>query len=289
MRKQYLEENRHTFDCLAARSPEEAKSMNTAQLREAFLIDQLFASDRVCAAYSMQDRMIALGVMPAKKAISLPIYKELTKADYFLERREMGIINVGGKGAVTVNKKEYVLNKKDALYIGQGNQDIEFASESENTPALFYCNSAPAHASHPTTQINQSSVEPLTLGDAATASYRKLYQCIIPSRVKSCQLVMGFTELLNGSVWNTTPPHTHKRRMESYFYFDLPKEQMLIHLMGEPTETRHLIVRNHQAVISPEWSIHCGAATSSYAFVWAMAGENQDFADMDKLTLEELF
>lgn len=289
MRKQYLEENNNTFDCLAARSAEEAMKMNTAQLRDAFLIDKLFVSDRVCAAYSMQDRMIALGIMPTKKALSLPVYNELTKADYFLERREMGIINVGGKGTVTVNKKEYVLNKKDGLYAGRGNQDIEFASESENTPALFYCNSAPAHASYPTMQILQSSVEPLTLGDAATASCRKLYQYIIPSRVKSCQLTMGFTELLNGSVWNSIPPHTHKRRMESYFYFDLPKEQMLIHLMGEPAETRHLIVRNHQAVISPEWSIHCGAATSSYSFVWAMAGENQEFTDMDKLTLEELF
>lgn len=288
MRKQFLDEKKNSFEYLVARSANETRGMNTAQLREAFLTDNLFVSEKVSATYSMQDRMIVLGVKPTKKAISLPVYSELTKAEYFLERREMGIINVGGRGVVTVNKKEYVLNKKDCLYIGKGNQEVEFVSESDETPALFYCNSAPAHTSYPVVPIMQSGVEPITLGEAATANYRKLYQYIIPSRVKSCQLVMGFTELLNGSVWNSIPPHTHLRRMESYFYFDIPKEQMLIHLMGEPTETRHLIVRNHQAVISPEWSIHCGAGTSSYAFVWAMAGENQEFTDMDKLTLDEL-
>jgi 4-deoxy-L-threo-5-hexosulose-uronate ketol-isomerase len=280
------ENNHYTYH--PARSAEEVKQMDTAKLRNAFLVENIFVPDTVTAAYSMQDRYVVLGTMPVKQALELPAFHDLTKADFFLERREMGILNVGHKGKVTVDGEAFLLNNKDCLYIGKGKQKIIFESEDEKHPALFYCNSALAAAPYPSVHISKADIEPLTLGDVATSNYRKIYQYIIPGRVQSCQLVLGFTELLNGSVWNSIPPHTHKRRNEVYFYFDLPEEQMLLHLMGEPEETRHIIVRNHQAVISPEWSIHAGAGTASYTFIWGMAGENQDYTDMDKLELKEL-
>lgn len=263
--------------------------MDTQKLRASFLMENIFVPDTVTATYSVQDRYIVLGAMPVKKATELPVFHDITKADYFLERREIGIINVGGKGKVTADGETFVLENKDCLYIGQGKQNIVFESADENSPALFYINSALAAVTYPSVHIRKADVDPLILGDAATSNYRKIYQYILPGRVQSCQLVMGFTELLNGSVWNSIPPHTHKRRNEVYFYFDLPKEQMLLHLMGEPDETRHIVVRNHQAVVSPEWSVHAGAGTSSYSFIWGMAGENQDYTDMDKLELKDLF
>ena len=272
-----------------ARSADEVKNMDTEKLRSAFLVEKVFVADVVTAAYSMQDRYMVVGAMPLQQALELPAYHDFTKADYFLERREIGIINVGGKGKVTVDGEVFNLENKDGLYVGKGKQKVVFESEDANHPALFYCSSALAAAAYPCVHIRKADIEPLTLGDVATSNYRKIYQYIIPGRVQSCQLVLGFTELLNGSVWNSVPPHTHTRRCEVYFYFDLPEDQMLLHLMGEPAETRHLIVRNHQAVISPEWSIHCGAGTASYTFIWGMAGENLDYTDMDKLSLNELF
>ena len=269
-------------------SAEEVKQMDTEQLRKSFLVDEIFVADTVTATYSMQDRYIILGVMPVKKSVDLPAFHDLTKADYFLERREIGIINVGAKGKVIVDEEEFLLENKDCLYVGKGKKKIIFESEDKGKPALFYCNSALAAAAYPPDHIRKAEVEPITTGDSATSNYRKIYQYIIPGRVQSCQLVMGFTELLNGSVWNSIPPHTHKRRCEVYFYFDLPEEQRLFHLMGEPKETRHIVIRNHEAVISPEWSIHAGAGTASYTFIWGMAGENQDYTDMDKLELKDL-
>jgi len=278
----------HSFRYQASRSAEEVKKMDTAQLRNAFLVEKVFEKDTITATYSMQDRFIVLGVKPVQEKLSLPAFHELTKADYFLERREIGIINVGGKGTVTVDGESYQLDNKDGLYIGKGKQSVVFASADAQSPALFYINSALAAAAYPTTHIRKADITPLTLGDALTSNYRKIYQYILPGRVQSCQLVMGFTELLNGSVWNSIPPHTHLRRNEVYFYFDVPEEQVVLHLMGEPTETRHLFMHNHQAVVSPEWSIHAGAGTASYSFIWGMAGENQDYTDMDKLEVQHL-
>ena len=269
-------------------SAEEVKQMDTEKLRKSFLVENIFEANKITATYSMQDRYIILGVMPVNKSVELPNYHDLTKADYFLERRELGIINVGGKGKVTVDGEEFLLENKDCLYIGKGKQKITFESDDESKPALFYCNSALAATAYPCVHIRKADVEPITTGDLATSNYRKIYQYIIPGRVQSCQLVLGFTELLDGSVWNSIPPHTHKRRCEVYFYFDLAAEQRLFHLMGEPKETRHLIIQNNQAVISPEWSIHAGAGTASYTFIWGMAGENQDYTDMDKLELKDL-
>ncbi len=278
----------YPFKYQSSRSVAEVKKMDTAQLREAFLVDKVFEKDVITATYSMQDRYIILGAKPVQEKLTLPAFQELTKAGYFLERREAGIINVGGKGTVTVDEEVFELENKDCLYIGKGNRAITFESATTDNPALFYINSALAAAAYPAVHIRKTDITPLTLGDALTSNYRKIYQYILPDRVQSCQLVMGFTELLNGSVWNSIPPHTHLRRNEAYFYFDLPEEQIVMHLMGEPTETRHLVVSNHQAVISPEWSIHAGAGTSSYAFIWGMAGENQDYTDMDKLEVKNL-
>lgn len=282
------ENTKMQFSSKVSRSADEVKHMDTEKLRNSFLVENVFTPDGINATYSMQDRYVVIGVMPVNKGLELPSFNYLTKADYFLERREIGIINVGGKGKVTVDGEVFSLENKDCLYIGKGKQKIIFESDDVNQPALFYCNSALAAASYPAVHIQKSDIEPLVMGDAATSNYRKIYQYIIPGRVQSCQLVLGFTELLNGSVWNSIPPHTHSRRNEVYFYFDLPEEQRLMHLMGEPKETRHIIVRNHQAVISPEWSIHAGAGTASYTFIWGMAGENQDYTDMDKLELKDL-
>lgn len=278
----------YPFKYQSSRSVAEVKKMDTAQLREAFLVDKVFEKDVITATYSMQDRYIILGAKPVQEKLTLPAFHDLTKAGYFLERREAGIINVGGKGMVTADGEVFELENKDCLYIGKGKRIITFESAAVDNPALFYINSALAAAPYPAVHISKAAITPLTLGDALTSNYRKIYQYILPDRAQSCQLVMGFTELLNGSVWNSIPPHTHLRRNEVYFYFDLPEEQIVMHLMGEPTETRHLVVSNHQAVISPEWSIHAGAGTASYAFIWGMAGENQDYTDMDKLEVKNL-
>ena len=267
---------------------DETKFMDTQKLRSSFLIDNIFVADQVTATYSMQDRYIVLGAMPVSQKLSLPVLEDLTKATYFLERREIGVINVGGAGTILVDGQKYEMLNKDCLYIGRGKKEVIFESSDAKHPALFYINSALAASAYPNVHTKKADITPITTGDPSTANYRNIYQYIIPGRVQSCQLVLGFTELLNGSVWNTMPAHTHARRNEIYFYFDIPQDAFVLHLMGAPTETRHLIMRNHQAVVSPEWSIHAGAGSASYSFIWGMAGENQDYTDMDKVEIGDL-
>lgn len=268
-------------------SPKETSRMNTAELRENFLIESLMMNDEVKLVYSHYDRVIVGGVKPVKKSLDLPNHEEL-RADFFLQRRELGVINVGGKGTVTVNGQSYALNKLDAIYIGKGTEKITFASANENEPALFYLLSAPAHMQYPTKVLTKEEASPSTLGDQATANNRTIYKYIHADGLQSCQLVMGLTILAEGSIWNTIPSHTHTRRMEAYFYFDIKPGQRVFHFMGEPTETRHLVVDNHQAVLSPPWSIHSGAGTAAYGFIWGMAGENYTYTDMDPVSLEEI-
>lgn len=271
-----------------SRSADEVKTFTTAQLRQNFLIENIFQNDEVTCTYSMQDRFVILGIKPVEKTVQLPVFQHLTKANFFLERREIGIINVGGEGRILVDGEAFSMQNKDGLYIGRGKKEVIFESIDAQNPALFYANSCTAHAEYPSVHIQKSAIQPLHMGDFSTANKRFIYQYIIPTRLKTCQLVMGFTELVSPSVWNTMPAHTHLRRNEVYFYFDVPENQFVMHFMGEPQETRHLVVRNHQAVISPEWSIHAGAGSASYTFIWAMAGENQDYTDMDKVDLDQL-
>lgn len=276
------------FSIRYARSADEVKAFSTAQCREHFLVKGLFRPKHIEVVYAMQDRFIIGGAQPVGEDLPMPAFEPLTKANFFLERREMGIINVGGSGKVYADGQEYSLGFKDALYIGRGVRDVVFSSDDAEQPAKYYLNSTTAHAAHPSVLIPQASVVPVELGDTATANRRNIYQYIVAHRMESCQLVMGLTELQSPSVWNTFPPHTHFRRNEVYFYFDLPPDQLVLHLMGEPTETRHLIMRNEEAVISPEWSIHSGAGTCAYTFIWGMGGENREYSDMDKVEPTEL-
>jgi len=268
-------------------SPAEAKQLDTAALRKAFLIEKVFEADTVSLTLSHYDRYIAGGVMPVAKTVNLPNPDKL-KASFFLERREMGIINVGGKGTVTADGKQYELDFKEALYIGRGTKEVSFSSADGKSPAKFYINSAPAHHAYPTKKISRADAEVVELGSAATANHRVINKMIVASVLDVCQLQMGFTELKSGSVWNTMPAHTHDRRMEVYFYFEIPEGQAVCHFMGEPQETRHIWMQNEQAVISPNWSIHAGAGTSNYTFIWGMAGENLDYGDMDHCAITEL-
>lgn len=268
--------------------PEYAKNFNTSQLRTHFLIEDLFQKDAVQHTYTMHDRMIIMGIMPVDKVIDLPVLPDLTKSEFFLQRRELGIINVGGNGKVRIDDSEYDVNFRECLYIGMGSEKVSFSSDSSDLPAEFYINSLPAHSSYPAEKANLSDANQVSLGSEENCNERVIYQFIHENGVKSCQLVMGFTELKRGSIWNTFPPHTHLRRMETYFYFDLPDDQLVMHFMGEPNETRHIAVRNKQAVISPEWSIHSGAGTSAYSFIWGMGGENKAFDDMDGISLNDL-
>lgn len=268
-------------------SPAEAKQLDTAALRKAFLIEKVFEADTVLLTLSHYDRYIAGGVMPVAKTVNLPNPDKL-KASFFLERREMGIINVGGKGTVTADGKQYELDFKEALYIGRGTKEVSFSSADGKSPAKFYINSAPAHHAYPTKKISRADAEVVELGSAATANHRVINKMIVASVLDVCQLQMGFTELKSGSVWNTMPAHTHDRRMEVYFYFEIPEGQAVCHFMGEPQETRHIWMQNEQAVISPNWSIHAGAGTSNYTFIWGMAGENLDYGDMDHCAITEL-
>lgn len=270
-----------------AHHPNDVKHYTTKQLREHFLIDNLFQKNCISLTYSMYDRFIVGGAMPVSKPLELETIDDL-KADYFLERRELGLVNVGGKGFVSVDGEHYVLNKKEALYVGKGVKSVIFSSESESNPALFYLNSAPAHHSYPTKKVGREDAEIIHLGDDKFANKRILNKLIVNSIVPTCQLQMGLTELVEGNVWNTMPPHVHARRMEAYFYFDLVDGQTISHFMGEPQETRHIFMQNNQAVLSPEWSIHSGAGTSNYSFIWGMAGENLDYGDMDGVTPNNL-
>ncbi|WP_082603484.1 5-dehydro-4-deoxy-D-glucuronate isomerase [Flavobacterium sp. Root901] len=270
-----------------ASSPEAVKKYDTQQLREEFLIDDLMQEDEIVLVYSHYDRYIAGSAVPVKGDLVLEKIDPL-KAPYFLERRELGIINVGGSGSVVVEGTNYELGFKDALYIGAGNKDVVFKSDDKNNPAKFYLNSAPAHTSYPTKKVSLAEANKLQLGTMETANHRTVNQMIIGSVVTTCQLQMGMTELKPGSVWNTMPAHVHDRRMEVYFYLDIPQDQAVCHFMGQPQETRHIWMNNHQAVISPPWSIHSGSGTSNYTFIWGMAGENLDYGDMDVCKITHL-
>lgn len=270
-----------------ASSPEAVKKYDTQQLREEFLIDDLMQQDEVVLVYSHYDRYIAGSAVPVKGDLALETIDPL-KAPYFLERRELGIINVGGSGSVVVEGTTYELGFKDALYIGSGNKEVIFKSDDSNNPAKFYLNSAPAHTNYPTKKVSLAEANKLQLGTMETANHRTVNQMIIGSVVTTCQLQMGMTELKPGSVWNTMPAHVHDRRMEVYFYLDIPQDQAVCHFMGQPQETRHIWMNNHQAVISPPWSIHSGSGTSNYTFIWGMAGENLDYGDMDVCKITDL-
>lgn len=257
--------------------PDAAKTFQTQQLRDAFLIEELFPENNIYLCYTHYDRLIVGGANPTTP-LTLETFDAL-KADFFLQRREIGIINVGGKGKVTVDGTDYVLENKEALYVGRGAKEIIFHPGADKP--LYYFNSAPAHTAYPTRKVSIQEAETVVLGALETSNHRTIRKLLVNSVLPTCQLQMGLTELNVGSVWNTMPAHVHDRRMEAYFYFDVPANQVVSHFMGEPTETRHLFVKNHQAVISPPWSIHSGAGTSNYTFIWGMAGENLDYSDMD--------
>ena len=275
-----------TYESRYASSPEAVKQYDTTQLREEFLIDDLMQPGKIKFTYSHYDRYIAGSAVPTSE-LKLDTIDPL-KSDYFLERREMGIINVGAKGSVIVDGETYDLDLKDALYIGKGVKDVVFKSDDANNPAKFYINSAPAHTSFPTKKVSLSEANKIELGSLETANDRTVNQMIIGGIVTTCQLQMGMTELKKGSVWNTMPAHVHDRRMEVYFYIDIPENQAVCHFMGQPQETRHIWMHNHQAVISPPWSIHSGSGTSNYTFIWGMAGENLDYGDMDVAKITDL-
>ena len=267
--------------------PRETATLDTSGLREHFLIENVFVPGEISLTYTHYDRMIVGGALPLADALALPCPESL-KAKFFLERRELGALNVGGAGTVTVDGTAYELGPQDCLYVGMGSQEVSFASADAAQPAKFYLLSAPAHAAHPTTRRTQAEATPVQLGAAETANVRTIYKYIYAEGIQSCQLVMGLTQLAPGNVWNTMPSHTHDRRMEAYLYFNLPPGQRVLHLLGEPTETRPLWVSNEQAILSPPWSIHTGCGSAAYAFIWGMAGENREYTDMDAVPLEAL-
>jgi 4-deoxy-L-threo-5-hexosulose-uronate ketol-isomerase len=268
-------------------SPGEVKTMSTEQLKEAFAITNLMQNDKLHFIYSHYDRMITGGTVPVNETISLGSYDQL-KSEYFLQRREMGIINVGASGKIVADGINYDLDNLDCLYLGVGIKNVNFLSSSSESPAKFFILSSPGHQTHPNSLMKNSDAVIAKMGSPETSNERTIFKYIHPDGIKSCQLVMGLTILKNGSVWNTMPAHTHNRRMEVYFYFNLNEEQSVFHFMGEPQQTRHVILQNHEAIISPPWSIHSGCGTASYSFIWGMAGENQSFADMDFIQIKDL-
>lgn len=270
-----------------AASPLDVKTYDTEKLREEFLIQALMQADTINLVYTHFDRYIAGGAVPTGSPLKLETIDPL-KADFFLERREIGIINVGGKGSITVNSEKFELGYKEALYIGRGNENVEFSSDDASQPAKFYLNSTPAHKAYPTKKIGFEDAEIVEMGAMETANARTIRKLIVNSTVETCQVQMGMTELKTGSVWNTMPAHVHDRRMEVYFYFEVPENQAVCHFMGQPKETRHIWMGNNEAVISPPWSIHSGSGTSNYIFIWGMAGENLDYGDMDHCKIDEL-
>ncbi|MCK5774897.1 MAG: 5-dehydro-4-deoxy-D-glucuronate isomerase [Bacteroidales bacterium] len=267
--------------------PEGVKKYDTTQLRSEFLIERVFKEDEILLTYSHYDRFITGGALPVKKELSLETIDPL-KAKHFCDRREVGIINIGGEGTVIVDGESYNLNHKDAIYIGMGTRSVILNSNNNLAPSMFYINSAPAHHSFPTKKISKSDAITMDLGTFSEANERQIFQSIVKATVETCQLQMGITSLKSGSVWNTMPPHTHNRRMEVYFYTDLDENQAICHFMGRPDETQHIWMKNNQAVISPSWSIHSAVGTSNYSFVWGMAGENLDFTDMDVIKPTDL-
>ena len=281
-----------------AASPKDVRYYDTQRLREEFLIQGLFCKDEIKLVYSHIDRIITGAATPAEKQLELTAGKKL-RAAYFLERRELGIINIGGAGTVTVDGKAYHVEHKDGMYVGRGSKEITFASDDTENPAKFYLNSTPAHTAYPTVLIKREGKpeegvviikeeNKVACGCLEEANDRVINKYILPGQVESCQLVMGMTALKPGSVWNTMPCHTHDRRMEVYLYFDMPEDAFVMHYMGEPTETRHIVMRNEEAVISPSWSIHSGCGSRAYTFIWGMCGENQEFTDMDGVDNKDL-
>jgi len=268
-------------------SPKETSQMDTQQLRANFLIEGLMQSGQIKLVYSHYDRMITGGAVPGAAALSLPNEGEL-KANFFLERRELGIINVGGKGTVHADGTNYEIDKLECVYLGKGTKEVSFSSSNEKDPACFYLLSVPAHHTYPNTKMTKQQAAPVQLGEAATSNKRSLYKYIHNDGIQSCQLVMGLTVLDEGNVWNSVPPHTHTRRMEVYFYFDVPENHRVMHFMGEPQQTRHIVMADREAVISAPWSMHFGCGTSSYGFIWGMAGENKEFTDMDAVAIKEI-
>jgi 4-deoxy-L-threo-5-hexosulose-uronate ketol-isomerase len=267
--------------------PEHAKTFTTEQIREHYLIEALFEAGEIKLVYSMEDRAIIGGISPLEDGIALKGYDEI-KADYFLERREVGIFNVGGYGKINVDGETYEMKTKDCLYVGMGKKELLFESNSAANPAKFYLFSAPAHKEYPTQHVAFNDIEGDRMGSNVNANDRVIKRMIHEEGIQSCQIAMGMTMLHTGSVWNSMPTHTHNRRMEVYLYFDLDEQDRMFHMMGEPNQTRHIVMKNEQAVISPPWSIHCGAATGSYTFIWAMAGENKTYRDMDAVSMNEL-
>jgi len=275
-----------TYESRYASSPEAVKNYDTEQLRKEFLISDLVEKNSLKITYSHYDRYIAGSAVPVEPILLETI--DPLKAMYFLERREIGIFNIGGSGTIEIDGTTYDLGHKDALYIGMGAKEVVFSSVDANKPALFYFNSAPAHKTFPTKKVSLSDANKLELGALETANARTVNQMLIGGVVETCQLQKGMTELQTGSVWNTMPAHVHDRRMEVYLYLDIPEGQAVCHFMGQPQETRHIWMQNHEAVISPPWSIHCGSGTSNYSFIWGMAGENLDYTDMDVAPISEL-
>jgi 4-deoxy-L-threo-5-hexosulose-uronate ketol-isomerase len=267
--------------------PQQAVDLDTGELREHFLIQDLFVPDQIKMVYTYYDRLIVGGLCPMRES-TLEVDKSVIGADSLLERREMGIINIGGAGIVTVEGRRFELASRDGLFIGVGAREVVFNSANAGTPAKFYFNCAPAHTSYPAGKITPADAAAVHLGSPEKSNRRTIRKYFHPDGIKSCQLVMGMTTLEPGSVWNTMPVHTHPRRMEAYLYFDIPADEVVMHFMGEPSETRHIVVRNEEAVLSPSWSIHSGAGTCSYSFIWGMVGENQTFTDMDAVPMQAL-
>ena len=276
------------MDVRRSADPQGFRSMNTGELRAAYLIDSLFAPDEVPMVYSDIDRSITGSAVPVRRPLALMSSRQEMAAEYFAERREAGVINIGGPGTVTIDGKEIPMAATDMLYVGRGSREILFKSDDPARPAKFYFVSYPAHQAYPAVHLAKTEAEKVDLGSAAEANKRTIYKYIRPPAVRSCQLVMGMTILEEGSVWNTMPPHTHQRRSEVYMYFNIPGNGAVFHFMGEPGQTRHIVMKNEQAVLSPSWSIHAGVATRAYAFVWAMGGENQAFDDMDGVAMNNL-
>jgi 4-deoxy-L-threo-5-hexosulose-uronate ketol-isomerase len=275
------------YELRYASHPEDAKHYDTARLRKEYLIETLFTTDEVNMVYSMYDRLIVGGAMPVKEKLTLEAIDPL-KSEYFLSRREFGTFNVGGTGKITVDGIVFELGYKEALYLGAGDRIVSFESIDPKNPAKFYFNSAGAHKTFPDRKITKADAVVMELGSLETANHRNINKMLVCQVLETCQLQMGMTELAPGSVWNTMPAHTHSRRMEAYFYFEVPEDQAVCHFMGEPTETRHIWMKGNQAVISPEWSIHSAAATSNYTFIWGMAGENLDYSDQEFSKITDL-
>jgi 4-deoxy-L-threo-5-hexosulose-uronate ketol-isomerase len=276
------------MDVRYSADPERLKTMTAGSLRTMFLIDNLFTPDKVPMTYSDIDRSITGSAVPKTGTLTLLATKKEMAAEFFAERREIGVINIGGTGSIGVDGNAFVLERKDALYIGRGARMIEFKSAKESDPAKFYFVSYPAHKEFPAALVRFADADRSILGSQQDANKRTINRLIHAGGPKSCQLVMGLTELEEGSVWNTMPPHTHQRRSEVYMYFNMQPDALVVHFMGQPEETRHIIIRNEQAVLNPSWSIHSGAGTRSYSFIWAMGGENQVFNDMDDVPLSTL-